>query len=345
MAAGARRRRSELAAGFGAWVSAQQGVPASVEVTRPDSGLSSETVLLDVTSEHGNQSLVVRMPPSGDPLFPDYDLSRQVRVQAALGATGVPVAEPLALEADPQWVGTPFLVMPRIPGRTLTNAPPYPGKGPLHDAGPDVQARALTDMAELLAQIHRLDVASLDLGDLSGGGPTLAGMLDYWQHFLGWATPDGQGSDLYLQAVDALRATIPDTTETCLLWGDPQLVNLVYDDDLRIAAVLDWEMATTGPPEVDLGWFLTLHEGACETAGTTLPGDPGRESFVASYAAALGRPVGDLAWFELFAHVRSGAIVLRLGELMAQAGVPNTWTSQVPQLRHVRRLLEGLRPC
>lgn len=342
MAAGARRRRSELAVGFGAWCSEKDGVQASVEVTRPDSGLSSETVLLDVTSERGHQALVVRMPPSGDLLFPDYDLSRQARVQAALGATAIPVAEPLALENDPRWVGTPFLVMPRIAGRTLTNAPPYPAKGLLHDAAPEVQARVLDDMAQVLAQIHQLDVASLDLGALSGGGPTLAGMLDYWEDFLAWATADKAGKALYVLAIERLRATIPETSETCLLWGDPQLVNIVYDDDFQIAAVLDWEMATTGPPEVDLGWFLTLHEGACETAGTTLPGDPGRAAFVASYSEGLGRPVHDLAWFELFAHVRSGAIVLRIGELMAKAGVPNTWTEQVPQLRHVRRLLEGL---
>jgi aminoglycoside phosphotransferase (APT) family kinase protein len=342
VAAGARRSRSELAVGFGAWLSEREGVPTSVEVTRPDSGLSSETVLLESTSEHGQQSLVVRMPPSGDHLFPDYDLARQVRVQASLGATAVPVAEPLALETDPQWVGTAFLVMPRIQGRTLTNNPPYAGAGILHDATPEVQARVLDDMAQVLAQIHRLDLAALELGELSGGGPTLAGMLDYWEHFLTWATPDEEAAALYLQAVNRLRETIPATTQTCLLWGDPQLVNVVYDDDFQIAAVLDWEMATTGPPEVDLGWFLSLHEGACETAGMTMLGDPGRDAFIARYSSALGRPVADLDWFELFAHVRSGALVLRIGELMAQAGVPNTWTSQVPQLRHVRRLLEGL---
>jgi aminoglycoside phosphotransferase (APT) family kinase protein len=342
VAAGARRSRSELAVGFGAWLTERDGVATSVEVTRPDSGLSSETVLLESTSERGTQSLVVRMPPSGDHLFPDYDLARQVRVQAALGATDVPVAEPLALETDPKWVGTAFLVMPRIPGRTLTNNPPYSGAGPLPDAGPEVQARVLDDMAHVLAQIHRLDLAGLDLGELSGGGPTLAGMLDYWEDFLTWATPDPEAAVVYLQAVARLRETIPSTTQTCLLWGDPQLVNIVYDDEFQIAAVLDWEMATTGPPEVDLGWFLTLHEGACETAGTTLAGDPGRAAFVATYAAALGRPVADLDWFELFAHVRSGALVLRIGELMAQAGVPNTWTAHVPQLRHVQRLLEGL---
>lgn len=328
--------------GFASWLTDREGCPVTVTVTRPDSGLSSETVLLETTSERGNRSLVARMPPAGEHLFPDYDLARQVRVQAALGATAIPVAEPLALESDPTWVGTPFLMMPRIAGRTLSNAPPYPGAGLLHDATPEVHARVLTDAATVLAQIHLLDIGQLDLGELSGGGPTLAGMLDYWERYLRWATEDKESSALYLDAVQRLRETMPETSGVCLLWGDPQLVNLVYDDDFRVAAVLDWEMATTGPAEVDLGWFLTLHEGACETSGTTLSGDPGRDAFVATYAAALGRPVGDLAWFELFAHVRSGAIVLRIGELMARAGVPNTWTSQVPQLRHVRNLLERI---
>jgi aminoglycoside phosphotransferase (APT) family kinase protein len=327
--------------GFAAWLTARDGVDTQVEVTRPQSGLSSETLLLEATSTQGAQSLVVRLPPTGEPLFPDYDLARQQRVQAALGRTDVPVAAPLALETDERWVGAPFLVMPRVAGRTLGTSPPYPGAGWLHDAEPAVQARVLDDAAALLARIHRLDAAALDLGELSGGGPTLKGMLGYWADYLDWATTDDVGAAVYREALGWLGDHVPDTTETCLLWGDPQLVNLVYDDDARAVAVLDWEMAAVGPPEVDLGWFLALHEGAGETAGGSLPGDPGRAAFVDAYSRALGRPVGDLRWYELFAHVRSGAIVLRIGELMARAGVPNTWTADVPQPRHVRRLLEG----
>jgi aminoglycoside phosphotransferase (APT) family kinase protein len=340
MAAGARRSRRELADGFGAWLSARDGVAVSVEVTRPQSGLSSETVMLEATSVMGVQSLVVRLPPAGEPLFPDYDLERQARVQSALGATAVPVAKPLALETDEKWVGAPFLVMPRIAGRTLTSAPPYPGSGWLHDAKPAVQSQVMTDFATMLGQIHRLDFATLGLGELSGGGPTLHGMLDYWDSYLSWATSDEDAGALYREALKWLRLNVPETASICLLWGDPQLVNLVYDDDFRASAVLDWEMAATGPAEVDLGWFLALHEGACETAGSVLPGDPGRDAFIASYSASLGRDVKNLPWYELFAHVRSGAIVLRIGELMARDGMPNGWTSKVPQLTQVRRLLE-----
>ena len=342
MAAGARRSRRELALGFSAWLSARDGVDVTVEVTRPQSGLSSETVMLDASSVLGKQSLVVRLPPSGERLFPDYDLKRQARVQTALGETAVPVAKPLAVETDQQWVGAPFLVMPRIPGRTLTSAPPYPAAGWLYEAEPAVQSRVMTDFATMLGEIHRLDFATLDLGELSGGGPTLHGMLDYWDDYLTWATSDEDASAIYREALDWLRANVPETAGICLLWGDPQLVNLVYDDDFRATAVLDWEMAAIGPAEVDLGWFLALHEGACETAGAVLPGDPGRDAFIAAYSASLGRNVENLRWYELFAHLRSGAIVLRIGELMALDGMPNDWTTKVPQRRHIRRLLEAL---
>lgn len=341
MAAGARRSRPVLAEGFTGWLRSREAGDVEVQVTRPQSGLSSETVFVEATSAQGTQSLVVRLPPVGEPLFPDYDLARQQRVQTALERTTIPVAAALALETDEQWVGAPFLVMPRIAGRTLTTSPPYPGNGWLHDATAGVQAQVLDDVATLLADIHRLDVTELELGELSGGGPTLAGMLDYWRAYLTWATTDLEAARVYEDGLDWLAAHLPDTDETALLWGDPQLPNLVYDDDARAVAVLDWEMATLGPPEVDLGWFLALHEGAGETAGQTLPGDPGRDAFIAAYSRALGRPVGDLRWYELFAHVRSGAIVLRIGELMARSGVPSSWTADVPQPRHVRRLVEG----
>lgn len=334
MAAGARRSRRELAAGFAAWLHARDGGEVAVEVTRPQSGLSSETVFV----EGGGQSLAVRLPPAGEPIFPDYDLARQFRVQSALAGTGIPVAVPLALETDERFVGAPFLVMPRLAGRTLSTVPPYPAAGWLHDADVATQARVVDEFAALLAAIHRLDPAALDLGQLSGGGPTLDGMLDYWDAYLGWA---GESPQLprYRAALAHLRATIPDAAAPCLLWGDPQFVNLVYDDAARPVAVLDWEMAALGPAEVDLGWFLALHEGAAETAGTDLPGWPGRDAFVARYSAALGREMRDLQWYELFAHVRSGAIVVRIGELLARAGVPNDWTANVPQLRHIDRLL------
>ena len=32
--------------------------------------------------------------------------------------------------------------------------------------------------------------------------------------------------------------------------------NMIFDDDMNVVAVLDWEMAWLGSPEIDLGWWV-----------------------------------------------------------------------------------------
>ena len=48
----------------------------------------------------------------------------------------------------------------------------------------------------------------------------------------------------------------------------------------------------------------------------------------AAYASRLGRPVADLRWFEVFAALRSGAIMVRAARLLARLGVDDSWLTQ-----------------
>jgi aminoglycoside phosphotransferase (APT) family kinase protein len=342
MSAESPRSRAALAAGFANWLSVQHPDWSGIEVivNRPQPGLSSDTVMLAVTHSGGGAEYVARLPPVSDGLFPDYDLARQQLVQRAVGATGIPVAGPLALETDEAWIGAPFLLMPRVPGHTLTTSPSYLTDGWLAAQPTANQAAVIVRFVELLARLHRTEFRDADLGPLSGGGPDLSGMLDYWDGYLDWATADHDGTEIYRRALAWCRDQLPaQAPESCLLWGDPQLVNVVLTDSGEIEAVLDWEMAGLGPPEVDLAWFLVLHEHAAETAGAQLPGYPGRDAVITAYTAALGRDVADLEWYEAFANIRSGAIVLRIGALLQAAGHSPAWTAQVPQPRHLAELI------
>jgi aminoglycoside phosphotransferase (APT) family kinase protein len=243
------------------------------------------------------------------------------------------------MESDAAWIGSPFLVMPRIAGHTLTTNPPYLTHGWLADAAADDQTAVFKRFVAMLARIHQVDVKAV--GDATtGGGPDLAGILDYWDRYLDWATEDADAAAIYREAIAWCRANLPaDPPAAALLWGDPQLTNVVLDDTGEIAAVLDWEMAGLGPAEVDLSWFLVLHEHAAETAGAQLPGYPGRRAIIDWYQAAAGREVADLHFYDVLANLRSGAIVLRIGAIMEQAGHPSSWTAQVPQPRHLARLI------
>lgn len=338
----ASRRRSVLADGFAKWFTYHHPdwTDIAVAIDRPQPGLSSDTLILDVESATTAQQYVARLPPLGETVFPDYDLTRQADVQNTVAAQGIPAARVVATETDPRWIGASFVLMPRISGHTLTTSPPYLTHGWLAAQSPEQQRTVIERFIGVLAAINRLPIDDLDLGELTGGGPTLPGMLDYWQRFLDWATDDVSAKAIYYRAIEWCREHCPvDPPPAGLLWGDPQLTNLVLDDDGSVAAALDFEMSGYGPAEVDLAWFLVLHEHAVETAGEQLPGYPGRDAIIAMHEASLGRPLSDLGWYDVLANIRTGAIVLRIGELMRQAGHSASWTASVPQPRHLARLI------
>jgi aminoglycoside phosphotransferase (APT) family kinase protein len=357
-----------LRAGLTRWVSSWRPERRDVRLAplaQPATGLSSETIFVDlewtVGSGHAavseRASWVVRLPPQGEGLFPSYDLGMQGRLQGALARAGVPAVEPLAVVEDDSWAGAPFLVMPRIPGRVVRADKPYLRTGWLAEATPSGQARLHDEVVDVLARVHRLDWESLGYGeilaartgagvggdvggdDAPGGSGRLAAELEHWARYLAWAG-EGSAPHIFDEGVQWCRDRLPAREPPpSLLWGDVQLGNVLVGDDMAISAVLDFEMATLGPAEVDLAWFVVLHDMAVDRCGTDLPGFPGREATIAAYAARLGRPLDDLRWYEAFAALRSGAILVRAARLLARLGVDDSWlTHQNPTID----LLAGL---
>lgn len=334
--------------GLARWLRADRPAATDLRVaplTRPAAGLSSETLFVDVVSTEGgierHESLVARLPPAGEGLFPAYDLSLQARIQERLAPTAIPVASPVVFEADESWLGAPFLVMPRVPGRVLVSYPSFLQTGWLHDATPAEQAQLHAGFLAAVADIHRIDWEPLRSEFAERGGRVgLAAELDWWTDYLAWAS-DGAPLPVLEDAMAWCRANGPAAEPPpSLLWGDVQLVNVVFDEtSLRPAAVLDWEMTSIGPAETDLGWFLALHRMTVDASDADLPGFPEREAVVASYERRLGRETVALGWFETFAVVRSGAIMVRVARLLAAMGVDDSWlTKGNPQLELLRRL-------
>jgi aminoglycoside phosphotransferase (APT) family kinase protein len=107
-----------------------------------------------------------------------------------------------------------------------------------------------------------------------------------------------------------------------LLWGDVRLGNVIFDDAWQPVAVLDWEMTTIGPAEHDVAWHTSLETMQNELFGRAVPGFLDRDALLARYEAQVGRALADLEWFEIFALVRSAAIMTRLAFVQEQAGIP-----------------------
>jgi aminoglycoside phosphotransferase (APT) family kinase protein len=112
----------------------------------------------------------------------------------------------------------------------------------------------------------------------------------------------------------------PDDPPPSFLWGDVRLGNIIFGADRRPVAVLDWEMTTIGAAEHDIAWYLTLEATQNELFGRSVPGFLDRDTACAHYEARVGRTLQALEWFEVFAMVRSTAIMTRLAFLQQQAG-------------------------
>ena len=113
--------------------------------------------------------------------------------------------------------------------------------------------------------------------------------------------------------------------EPVLVWGDSRIGNVLYRD-FRPVAVLDWEMATVGPRELDVAWMIFAHMVFQELAGLAgLPGLPqvmAEDDVRTTYQKLTGVRLGDLRWFYVYSGViwcvvfmRTGARRVRFGEI------------------------------
>ena len=88
--------------------------------------------------------------------------------------------------------------------------------------------------------------------------------------------------------------------------------------------MLDWEQATFGPAELDVGFWLATRRQAAEAVGVRcdpeLPGFLDRSESVARIESHLGRPLRDLEWHETYAMVRMGTCITATQALLRRSG-------------------------
>ena len=256
--------------------------------------------------------LVLRRPPLGHVQETAHDMAREHRVIRALGSTRVPVPATVDLVDDVDGAagtGTPFFVMERVEGEALRDPAQNAGWSP-------AELRALSlELAELLAELHTLDPASVGLGDL--GRPD--GYLD--RQLRRWGRQYDGSRSRGLPALDALqerlREHVPATVRTGLVHGDYRLDNALVSRAGGVHAVLDWEMATLGDTAVDLGMLglywdirrIAPPDGLTASAVDPAAGYPEFAELADAYAARSGSAVPDLSWYRAFAAYKLAVIL------------------------------------
>lgn len=300
----------------------------TVESGVDSTGMSSETIILTARwPENGRpveQKLVARVAPTNEdvPVFPTYRLDHQFEVIRKVSElTDVPVPRVRWIETTGEVLGTPFFLMDYVDGVVPPDVMPYTFGGNWFADAPVEQQRKLQDASVgILAALHSIPNAENTFGFLTErltGDTALRRHFGWVQSWYDFAVPDIGRSPLVERSLQWLQDNWPDEAaarEPVLLWGDARVGNVLYRD-FEPVAVLDWEMVTLGPRELDVAWMIYAHKVFQELAGLAgLPGLPDvmrEEDVRATYRRLAGVEVGDLQWFYVYAGVMWACVFMR----------------------------------
>jgi aminoglycoside phosphotransferase (APT) family kinase protein len=207
-------------------------------LTRLSGGASRQTWAFDFTHPDAvPQKLILRRDPptavrtGGMPL--------EAALFSAAAHAGVAVPRLVASgDADPETLGTGFLVMHRVEGETIA-------RKILRDE-PYAHARSVVvpQMGAALAKLHGAPIDSVP-----GLEP-----LDVLQKYRLVLDELGHCSPTLELAFRWLEAHQPLPVPNVIVHGDFRLGNVIIDEQ-GLAAVLDWELAHLGDPAEDMGWL------------------------------------------------------------------------------------------
>ncbi len=324
------------------WLSTVMPGGAAPEITVESgvdsNGMSSETIILtgrwDEDGRPQEQKWVARVAPTDEdvPVFTSYRMDHQFDVIRLVGEkTDVPVPKVRWLEASGSVLGTQFFLMDFVEGRVPPDVMPYTfGNNWFADAPAENRRELQDSTVEVIAKLHSIPEPEKTFGFLDDGSEpnALRRNLNWLKSWYAWSVPDIGSSPLVERALEWLEQNWPAdvaATDPVLIWGDSRVGNVLYDGFEPIA-VLDWEMATLGPREMDAAWMIFAHNVFQELAG--LAGMPGLPDFMreedvrATYAERTGVELGDLNWFYVYSGViwacvfmRTSARRVRFGEI------------------------------
>ena len=278
--------------------------------TRFAGGLANQNYLIHLDG----QPAVLRRPPDG-PLPPGaHDMAREHRILCALPAALPFVPRGLFLCTDADVIGVPFQIIEYRPGRVVRGTLP-------DDLAGHTEALSET-MLHTMAAIHAVDPQAVGLGDLGRPEGFLGRAVQGWRKRGAAAATPASAALLTELGTWLERHAVPDGP-AALLHNDFKLDNIILDDALQPAAVVDWDQGTRGDALFDLGTLLSywaepgdppaMHD--LQQMPTTAPGFLTREQAALRYAALTGRDLSDIRFHRVLGMVKLAVIFLQLHAL------------------------------
>lgn len=288
------------------------------QVSEPSQGFSSRTLLFTASWQQAGgareRALVARI--QRDTTCPMLaDVFHQHRVIEAVAATSDAAVPPLYLaERTGGVIGEPFFLMDRVEGRVPSDAPSYHAQGWLKETWNAAEREhAWWNAIAEMAKLHRIGWRPFLF--LAPGQSAAPDAAFYLQHFIArwleWAAR-GQRYPLLDAALRHLLAHAPPAEQTGLVWNDARMGNTMFATDGSVASLFDFEVATLGPAEIDLAWWLHAEDIFSSAKGLArLAGIPKRDEALRGFETLYGRAMPHFEDYEAIAALKHAVLSVR----------------------------------
>ncbi|WP_252312384.1 phosphotransferase family protein [Sinobaca sp. H24] len=284
----------------------------TLHVTQFAEGHSNLTYALSIDGWEA----VLRRPPLGPVAPKAHNMEREFTFLKEIKPFFDAAPDPLIYTEDTSIIGAPFFIMERKHGVVLDTQ--FPEQ---IEPDPDLCRHISTQMAERLADLHRIDYTQTGLMNITRPDGFLKRQVEGWiSRYQRAATDDIPAAD---QLMKWLQTHLPDSKETTVIHYDYKLNNAMFTNDLRqMKGLFDWEMATVGDPLADLGVALSYWIEAEDpdevkhalggTPVTTLPGFYTRDEFMHQYSLHSGRDLAGVHYYFVFAYFKLAVIAQQI---------------------------------
>lgn len=291
-----------------AWMDAE-GLPGAGErpTVEPIGGGASNE-LLEI--RRGGERMALRRPPRNVPEGRNETMMREYRVLSALAGTDVPHARVLGACDDPEVAGAWFYVMEHVDGWSPMQVDDWP---PPFDTDLDARRGLAVQLVDGIAKLSKVDWQARGLEGFGRPDGFHERQVDRWLAFLDRVKfREIPGLDV---AADWLREHEPSRYEPGIMHGDYQFANVMFAHGApaRLAAIIDWEMATVGDPLLDLGWVIMgwPDEGEDRSGSgyVDYTGMPNRAELLAYYEEVSERPTDEIDYYVILARFKMACVL------------------------------------
>jgi aminoglycoside phosphotransferase (APT) family kinase protein len=205
-------------------------------------GHSGFTYFVEVEDGDGPTRYVLRLPPPNARIAGTADVMRQGRIMAALHDAGLPAPAVPIICSDPIVDGRPFILMEHVDGLRIEQTAHQ-------EKALDIAAHAV----DVLKRLQALPLEKTGIGDEEPVGLQVEMMR--WAMLMQRAP-----EELTMRAGELgglLAAEVPIERTPTLVHGDYHYGNMLFRN-ANVISVLDWEIAESGQPLLDLGCLCSM---------------------------------------------------------------------------------------